>query len=81
MQAEQRQNKHDDDDQTDEVNDSIHDRLHTTDERVLNHSANSSPIPKFLSAAAIFVLRRVIVRIALQVSDAAIFKFLKEPFL
>jgi len=36
MQAEQRKNKHDDDDQTDEINYSVHDFLHTTDERVLN---------------------------------------------
>jgi hypothetical protein len=60
MQAEQRKNKHDDDDQTDQVNYSVHDFLRTTDERALNHPANSSLMPKFLLVAAIFVLQRVI---------------------
>lgn len=36
------------------------------DERAVNHSANSALLPKFLTTAAIFVLRRVMVATASQ---------------
>jgi hypothetical protein len=79
MQTEQRQNKHDDDDQTDEVNYSIHDSLRTNGERALNHSANSPHLPKFLPMAAIFTLRCDIARMdALQIPDACKLQFLRN---